>query len=99
MYRRDWASWGFFFLRSHENHRVEENHEEEVSTFYPPPLSKPLLPSSQDKHMDSMDDTILALNMRPSLRSSGLDVSVDENSLNEEEIMNDVPPHPAGWFI
>ncbi|PIO14277.1 hypothetical protein AB205_0189530, partial [Aquarana catesbeiana] len=84
--------------RSNENHRVEENHEEEVSTFYPPPLSKPL-PSSQDKHMDSMDDTILALNMRPSLRSSGLDVSVDENSLNEEEIMNDVPPHPAGIVL
>lgn len=84
--------------RSNENHRVEENHEEEVSTFYPPPLSKPL-PSSQDKHMDSMDDTILALNMRPSLRSRGLDVSVDENSLNEEEIMNDVPPHPAGIVL
>nr|DBA32194.1 TPA: hypothetical protein GDO54_000004 [Pyxicephalus adspersus] len=83
--------------RSNENHRVEAEHDEEVSTFYPPPLSKPLS-SSQEKHMDSMDDTILALNMRPSLRS-GLDVSVDENSLNEEEILNDAPPHPAGIVL
>ncbi|KAM9319705.1 LOW QUALITY PROTEIN: nuclear pore complex protein Nup98-Nup96 [Gastrophryne carolinensis] len=94
------VSWSFrcYCSPPAENHRVEsEVDHEDVS--YLPPLSNPL-PSSHEKnkHSNSMDDTIFALNMRPPIRNS-LEISVDETSLNEEVVLNDGPPHPAGIVL
>ncbi|KAG8544950.1 hypothetical protein GDO81_021581 [Engystomops pustulosus] len=73
--------------------------DEEVSRFYPPPsLSKPLPHSQEKKRLNNMDDTIVALNMRSALRNS-LDGSAEESSYTEEEVLNDVPPHPAGIVL
>ncbi|XP_068122593.1 nuclear pore complex protein Nup98-Nup96 isoform X2 [Hyperolius riggenbachi] len=89
--------------RANENHISEMDNDEEMSSFYPSVLSKPL-PSSQEKrHNLHMDDSILALNMRPPLRSH-LSNNVEENSFNnineeEEEALNDAPPHPAGIVL
>ncbi|XP_075704482.1 nuclear pore complex protein Nup98-Nup96 isoform X2 [Rhinoderma darwinii] len=84
--------------RANGNNHCEEDgrHDDEVSGFYPPPsLSKPLPPSQEMKRVSSMDDTIVALNMRSALRNS-LDGSAEESSFTEEEILHDLPPHPAG---
>lgn len=87
--------------RLHEkNHSdVDSVHDEDVSGFYPPPsLSKPLPLSQEKKRINSMDDTIVALNMRSAL-SNSLDGSAEESSFTEEEVLNDVPPHPAGIVL
>ncbi|KAM4796439.1 LOW QUALITY PROTEIN: nuclear pore complex protein Nup98-Nup96-like [Rhinophrynus dorsalis] len=80
--------------------------DEEVSGFYPPPFSKPLSQSQENKNVGSMDDTIVALNMRKALRD-GLEGSSEDASLTDgsiqhdrdEEILNDGPPHPAGIIL
>ncbi|XP_069615683.1 nuclear pore complex protein Nup98-Nup96 [Ranitomeya imitator] len=77
---------------------VDGEHDEEVSAYYPFPPSKPLPPSQEKKRVNSMDDTIVALNMRSALRNS-LDGSAEESSLTEEEVHHDVPPHPAGIVL
>ncbi|KAM8975297.1 nuclear pore complex protein Nup98-Nup96 isoform 2-T2 [Pelodytes ibericus] len=89
-----------------ENHRLEGDGEndEEVASFYPPPFTKPQ--SQEKKHLDSMDDTIVALNMRNALRN-GLDGSTGDTSFNEESVqddhdednVNDAPPYPAGIVL
>ncbi|XP_069825440.1 nuclear pore complex protein Nup98-Nup96 isoform X2 [Dendropsophus ebraccatus] len=82
-----------------KNHSDVDGHDEEVSGFYPPPsLSKPLPQSQEKKRLNNMDDTIVALNMRNALRNS-LDGSAEESSFTEEEVLNDVPPHPAGIVL
>ncbi|KAM4697293.1 nuclear pore complex protein Nup98-Nup96 isoform 2-T2 [Discoglossus pictus] len=94
--------------RSTENHRAEADGEndEEVAGFYPPPFPKPLSQSQENKHMNSMDDTIVALNMKNSLRNglegSSEDASFNEESLQddrEEEMISNAPPHPAGIVL
>ncbi|XP_063806920.1 nuclear pore complex protein Nup98-Nup96 isoform X2 [Pseudophryne corroboree] len=82
--------------RASDNHRLEGN--EENDGFYPPPLSKLPLPSQDNKHTHSMDDTIVALNMRNALRND-LDGSMEEASFNDEEILSDAQPHPAGIVL
>ncbi|KAM4046585.1 LOW QUALITY PROTEIN: nuclear pore complex protein Nup98-Nup96 [Anomaloglossus baeobatrachus] len=77
---------------------VDGEHDEDVSAYYPPPPSKPLPPSHEKKRVNSMDDTIVALNMRSALRNS-VDGSAEESSLTEEEILHDGPPHPAGIVL
>ncbi|XP_075054497.1 nuclear pore complex protein Nup98-Nup96 [Mixophyes fleayi] len=83
--------------RASDNHKPEGDGENDDG-FYPPPLSKLMPPGQENKHMHSMDDTIVALNMRNALRN-GLDGSMEESSFNDEEIMNDAPPHPAGIVL
>ncbi|XP_040282604.1 nuclear pore complex protein Nup98-Nup96 isoform X1 [Bufo bufo] len=83
----------------HEHNGPEVDGHDEVSEFYPPPPSKLLPQSLEKKRMNSgMDDTIVALNMRNALRNS-LDGSAEESSLTEEDILHDVPPHPAGIVL
>lgn len=86
-------------LNEKNSSEVDGVHDEEVSGFYPPPpLSKPLPPSQEKKRVSSMDDTIVALNMRSAL-SNSLDGSAEESSYTEEEVLHDVPPHPAGIVL
>ncbi|XP_056416965.1 nuclear pore complex protein Nup98-Nup96 isoform X2 [Hyla sarda] len=87
--------------RSNERNHcdVDGGPDEEVSGFYPPPpLSKQLPQSQEKKRLNNMDDTIVALNMRSALRNS-LDGSAEESSLTEEEVLHDMPPHPAGIVL
>ncbi|XP_053312712.1 nuclear pore complex protein Nup98-Nup96 isoform X2 [Spea bombifrons] len=94
--------------RSSNSHRLEEDgeNEEEVTGFYPAPFSKPLPQGQENKHVNHMDDTIVALNMRSSQRN-GLEGSLTDTSFNEEslhddrdgEIVTEAPPHPAGIVL
>ncbi|XP_043928758.1 nuclear pore complex protein Nup98-Nup96 [Protopterus annectens] len=97
--------------RTIENHRQEEDEREdddhELMKFYTNPITKPI-PQTPDslagkQHLNHMDDTIAALNMRNSVRS-GLEVSSEETSFNEESLQEEreeeleipCPSHPAG---
>ncbi|XP_041440603.1 nuclear pore complex protein Nup98-Nup96 isoform X1 [Xenopus laevis] len=85
--------------RSVENHHADEENDEEAATTYPSPFSRPLPQSQEKKQFNNMDDTIVALNMRKSgrigLENSSNDVSFNEDSLRDTEIL-DASPHPAG---
>ena len=96
-----------------ENHRQhgeedEEGHPREVSGFCvsPVPKSIPQSPehsSHKHHHNSSVDDTIMALNLRAALRN-GLEGSSEDASYQEESLQDDhseqaegtSPPHPAG---
>uniref|UniRef100_A0A8C5M6P9 Nuclear pore complex protein Nup98-Nup96 n=1 Tax=Leptobrachium leishanense TaxID=445787 RepID=A0A8C5M6P9_9ANUR len=87
-----------------ENHRLETDGEnEDMGNFYPPPYPK--LQNQEKKQFSNIDDTIVALNMRNALRN-GPDASPESSSYNEsvqedgeDEIVGDVPPHPAGIVL
>lgn len=93
---------------------VEENHQQDgdddslVSRFYTNPVAKPIPQtpeSAGNKHnsSNSVDDTIVALNMRAALRN-GLEGSSEETSFHEESLQDDREElennayhmHPAG---
>lgn len=94
-----------------ENHRQDGEQEEEeeaheVTRFYTNPIAKPIpqtLEGSGHKPHSSVDDTIVALNMRAALRNglegSSEDASFQEDSLQDEqdkeaEAVHQL--HPAG---
>lgn len=94
-----------------ENHRQDGEREEEeeaheVTRFYTNPIAKPIpqtLEGSGHKAQGSVDDTIVALNMRAALRNglegSSEDASFQEDSLQEEwdkEAEPGLQLHPAG---
>lgn len=94
-----------------ENHRQDGEREEEeeaheVTRFYTNPIAKPIpqsLEGSGHKSHSSVDDTIVALNMRAALRNglegSSEDASFQEDSLQEEwdkEVEPGAQLHPAG---
>nr|XP_020647578.1 nuclear pore complex protein Nup98-Nup96 isoform X6 [Pogona vitticeps] len=99
-----------------ENHRQhgeedEEGHPREVSGFCvsPVPKSIPQSPehsSHKHHHNSSVDDTIMALNLRAALRN-GLEGSSEDASYQEESLQDDhseqaegtSPPHPAGIVL
>lgn len=79
-----------------------------MSRFYSNPVAKPIpqtLEGSGNKHnsSNSVDDTIVALNMRAALRN-GLEGSSEETSFHEESLQDDreeienntYHTHPAG---
>lgn len=99
--------------RTVENHRQEDEEREddhELMKFYTNPITKPI-PQTPDslaskQHLNHMDDTIAALNMRNSVRN-GLEVSSEEASFNEESLQEEqeeeleIPclSHPAGIIL
>ncbi|XP_062983422.1 nuclear pore complex protein Nup98-Nup96 isoform X2 [Elgaria multicarinata webbii] len=107
-----------FLSRSvEENHRQdgeqqeEDSHPREGLHFYANPTGKPLPQtpeSAMRKHHNHMDDTILALNVRPALRN-GLEGSSEEASYHEESLQDDREEeevadsmhhtHPAGIVL
>lgn len=92
---------------------VDENHQDGdddslVSRFYTNPIAKPIPQtpeSAGNKHnnSNSVDDTIVALNMRVALRN-GLEGSSEETSFHDESLQDDREDvennayhvHPAG---
>ncbi|XP_075436680.1 nuclear pore complex protein Nup98-Nup96 isoform X3 [Ascaphus truei] len=84
-----------------------QDQEETTTSFYPIHFSKPLPQGQENKHMNSLDDTIVALNMRSAQRNNGLEGSSEEASYNdeslledrEEELVSSAPPHPAGIIL
>lgn len=94
-----------------ENHRADGEREEEedhheVTRFYTNPIAKPIPQTPENaahKHQSSVDDTIVALNMRAALRNglegSSEDASFHDDSLQDEREEEPEPPHhphPAG---
>uniref|UniRef100_A0A8C0TE48 Nuclear pore complex protein Nup98-Nup96 n=2 Tax=Canis lupus familiaris TaxID=9615 RepID=A0A8C0TE48_CANLF len=96
---------------------VEDNHQQDgdddslVSRFYTNPIAKPIPQtpeSAGNKHnsSSSVDDTIVALNMRAALRN-GLEGSSEETSFHEESLQDDREEienntyhmHPAGIVL
>ncbi|XP_010143933.1 PREDICTED: nuclear pore complex protein Nup98-Nup96, partial [Buceros rhinoceros silvestris] len=104
----------FLSVPPDENHRPdgereeEENHHE-VTRFYTNPIAKPIPQTPENamhKHHNSMDDTIVALNMRAALRNglegSSEDASFPDDSLQDER--EEEPEaahhlHPAGIVL
>ncbi|NXB27054.1 NUP98 protein, partial [Rhagologus leucostigma] len=104
----------FLSVPPEENHRQDGEQEEEeeaheVTRFYTNPIAKPIpqtLEGSGHKPHSSVDDTIVALNMRAALRNglegSSEDASFQEDSLQDEhdkeaEDMHQL--HPAGIVL
>uniref|UniRef100_A0A7M4G2J6 Nuclear pore complex protein Nup98-Nup96 n=1 Tax=Crocodylus porosus TaxID=8502 RepID=A0A7M4G2J6_CROPO len=94
-----------------ENHRQDGEPEEDddhhkVTRFYTNPIAKPIPQTPENavhKHQNSVDDTIVALNMRVALRN-GLEGSSEDASYHEESLQDDREDetenvhhlHPAG---
>ncbi|XP_021098891.1 nuclear pore complex protein Nup98-Nup96 isoform X5 [Heterocephalus glaber] len=94
-----------------ENHQQDGDDDSLVSRFYNNPIAKPIPQTPENapnKHnnSNSVDDTIVALNMRVALRN-GLEGSSEETSFHDdslqddrEEIENNVyHSHPAGIIL
>ncbi|XP_043761744.1 nuclear pore complex protein Nup98-Nup96 isoform X1 [Cervus elaphus] len=94
-----------------ENHQQDGEDDSLVSRFYTNPIAKPIPQtpeSAGNKHnsSNSVDDTIVALNMRAALRN-GLEGSSEETSFHEESLQDDREEienntyhiHPAGIIL
>ncbi|KAM8815767.1 nuclear pore complex protein Nup98-Nup96 isoform 4-T4 [Rhynchonycteris naso] len=94
-----------------ENHQQDGDDDSLVSRFYANPIAKPIPQtpeSTGNKHnsSSSVDDTIVALNMRAALRN-GLEGSSEETSFHEESLQDDREEienntyhiHPAGIVL
>ncbi|KAM6157513.1 nuclear pore complex protein Nup98-Nup96 isoform 4-T4 [Rhynchocyon petersi] len=94
-----------------ENHQQDGDDDSLVSRFYNNPIAKPIPQtpeSAGNKHNSSgsMDDTIVALNMRAALRN-GLEGSSEETSFHDESLQEDREEienntyhmHPAGIIL
>ncbi|XP_035757548.1 nuclear pore complex protein Nup98-Nup96 isoform X2 [Egretta garzetta] len=104
----------FLSVPTDENHRQDGEREEEedhheVTRFYTNPIAKPIPQTPENavqKHQNSVDDTIVALNMRVALRNglegSSEDASFHDDSLQderEEEPETTHHLHPAGIVL
>ncbi|XP_013931207.1 PREDICTED: nuclear pore complex protein Nup98-Nup96 [Thamnophis sirtalis] len=96
-----------------ENHRQDEeqdddNYAREMSRFLANAIAKPLPLTPENAphkhHNNSVDDTLVALNVRPALRN-GLESSLEEASYHEESLQEELDKeseeqlqctHPAG---
>ncbi|KGL78314.1 Nuclear pore complex protein Nup98-Nup96, partial [Tinamus guttatus] len=104
----------FLSVPPDENHRQdgereEEEEQHEVTRFYTNPIAKPIPQtpeSAAHRHQNSVDDTIVALNMRAALRNglegSSEDASFPDDSLQDErdeeaETVHHL--HPAGIVL
>ncbi|XP_025904918.1 nuclear pore complex protein Nup98-Nup96 isoform X2 [Nothoprocta perdicaria] len=104
----------FLSVPPDENHRQdgereEEEDQHEVTRFYTNPIAKPIPQtpeSAAHRHQNSVDDTLVALNMRVALRNglegSSEDASFHDDSLQderEEEAETVHHLHPAGIVL
>ncbi|XP_030055686.1 nuclear pore complex protein Nup98-Nup96 isoform X2 [Microcaecilia unicolor] len=94
--------------RSLENHKQDEEEEDanEVTRFYTNPIAKPIPQTPENKHLNNVDDTVIALNLPSSLRNglegSSEDASINDESLQDErddELDSNYAPHPAGIIL
>ncbi|XP_024428574.1 nuclear pore complex protein Nup98-Nup96 isoform X2 [Desmodus rotundus] len=94
-----------------ENHQQDGDDDSLMSRFYSNPIAKPIPQTPEtagNKHnsSSSVDDTIVALNMRAALRN-GLEGSSEETSFHEESLQDDREEienstyhmHPAGIVL
>ncbi|OBS74662.1 hypothetical protein A6R68_14816 [Neotoma lepida] len=94
-----------------ENHQQDGDEESFVSRFYTNPIAKPIpqTPESagnKNNSSSSVEDTIVALNMRAALRN-GLEGSSEETSFHDESLQDDREEiesnayhiHPAGIVL
>ncbi|XP_027629788.1 nuclear pore complex protein Nup98-Nup96 isoform X7 [Tupaia chinensis] len=94
-----------------ENHQQDGDDDSLVSRFYTNPIAKPIPQtpeSAGNKHnsSNSVDDTIVALNMRAALRN-GLEGSSEETSFHDDSLQDDREEmenntyhmHPAGIIL
>ncbi|XP_042543523.1 nuclear pore complex protein Nup98-Nup96 isoform X1 [Dipodomys spectabilis] len=93
-----------------ENHQQDGDEDSLVSHFYTNPIAKPIPQTPENvgnKHnSNSVDDTIVALNMRVALRN-GLEGSSEETSFHDESLQDDREEiennsyhmHPAGIVL
>uniref|UniRef100_A0A7M4FMH4 Nuclear pore complex protein Nup98-Nup96 n=1 Tax=Crocodylus porosus TaxID=8502 RepID=A0A7M4FMH4_CROPO len=105
------SEFNFLSRSIDENHRQDGEPEEDddhhkVTRFYTNPIAKPIPQTPENavhKHQNSVDDTIVALNMRVALRN-GLEGSSEDASYHEESLQDDREDetenvhhlHPAG---
>ncbi|XP_036283834.1 nuclear pore complex protein Nup98-Nup96 isoform X6 [Pipistrellus kuhlii] len=100
-----------FLSKSDENHQQDGHDDSLMSRFYANPIAKPIpqTPESagnKQNNSSSVDDTIVALNMRAALRN-GLEGSSEETSFHEESLQDDREEienstyhmHPAGIVL
>ncbi|XP_063162102.1 nuclear pore complex protein Nup98-Nup96 [Candoia aspera] len=101
---------------ANENHRQDEEPEDdsyprEMSRYFANSITKPIPQTPENAmhkhHNNSVDDTIVALNVRPALRN-GLENSTEEASYHEESLQEDQDEeaedqlqgiHPAGIVL
>ncbi|NWX20069.1 NUP98 protein, partial [Aegotheles bennettii] len=104
----------FLSVPPEENHRQDGEREEEedhheVTRFYTNPIAKPIPQSPENtahKHQNSVDDTIVALNMRAALRN-GLEGSSEDASFHDDSLQDEREEepetvhqlHPAGIVL
>ncbi|XP_025029555.1 nuclear pore complex protein Nup98-Nup96 isoform X1 [Python bivittatus] len=99
-----------------ENHRQDEEQEDEsyprdISRYFANSVAKPIPQTPENAmhkhHSNSVDDTIMALNVRPALRN-GLENSTEDASYHEESLQEDQDEetegqlrsaHPAGIVL
>ncbi|XP_036114957.1 nuclear pore complex protein Nup98-Nup96 isoform X4 [Molossus molossus] len=94
-----------------ENHQQDGDDDSLMSRFYANPIAKPIPQTpesagSKHNNSSSVDDTIVALNMRAALRN-GLEGSSEETSFHEESLQDDREEienstyhiHPAGIVL
>uniref|UniRef100_A0A8C0AVR6 Nuclear pore complex protein Nup98-Nup96 n=1 Tax=Buteo japonicus TaxID=224669 RepID=A0A8C0AVR6_9AVES len=104
----------FLSVPPDENHRQDGEREEEedhheVTRFYTNPIAKPIPQTPENtvhKHQNSVDDTIVALNMRVALRN-GLEGSSEDASFHDDSLQDEREEepetvhhlHPAGIVL
>ncbi|XP_045148995.1 nuclear pore complex protein Nup98-Nup96 isoform X4 [Echinops telfairi] len=110
-YPENGERFSFLSKTVEENHQQDGDEDSLVSRFYTNPIAKPIPQtpeSAVNKHnsSSSVDDTIVALNMRVALRN-GLEGSSEETSFHEESLQDDREEvennayhmHPAGIVL
>ncbi|XP_023394777.1 nuclear pore complex protein Nup98-Nup96 isoform X4 [Loxodonta africana] len=110
-YPENGERFSFLSKRVDENHQQDGDDDSLVSRFYTNPIAKPIPQtpeSAGNKHnsSSSVDDTIVALNMRVALRN-GLEGSSEETSFHDESLQDDREEvenntyhvHPAGIVL
>ncbi|XP_036991657.2 nuclear pore complex protein Nup98-Nup96 isoform X4 [Artibeus jamaicensis] len=110
-YPEDGERFSFLSKPVDENHQQDGDDDSLMSRFYSNPIAKPIPQTPEtagNKHnsSSSVDDTIVALNMRAALRN-GLEGSSEETSFHEESLQDDREEienstyhvHPAGIVL
>ncbi|NWS76773.1 NUP98 protein, partial [Crotophaga sulcirostris] len=95
----------FLSVPPDENHRQDGEREEEedhheVTRFYTNPIAKPIPQTPENavhKQQNSLDDTIVALNMRVALRN-GLEGSSEDASFHDDSLQDEREEEPEAVY-